>query len=334
MQFLFFIHLVRYLEYSQLGIGIRLDYVLDPYYQKDLKEHRITKDEALEILQLLWIKFIELGMVYSPLLTSVYGGVASLQSLTLGGTDKEGRDITNELTYLALEAAKMIRAIEPSISLRIHNGTPDELLSKAVDLIKTGIGYPSLFNDEALIPLLEKWGVPPEDAKGYATSGCVYMEIPGKNITRSPVGYLVLTKCLWWSLRQGVDPKTGEQWGARTPDPATFKSWENVFEAYLEQVKFFLTKIVQLENTCRGLHAKYCPRPFYSAIVEGCIERGKETKQWAYPSMVRNHLPVVGSTNVADSLAAIKKVVFEDKLVTLPKLIRNYGQKLGRTGGY
>ncbi len=321
VQFFYFIHLVRYLEYSTLGIGIRLDYLLGPYYEKDLNEGRIAKNEGLEILQLLWVKFLELGLVYSPLVTSVYGGVASLQALTIGGTDKDGKDVTNKLTYLVLETADTMKTIEPSIALRVHNETPDELLSAATDIIRTGIGYPSLFNDEALIPLLEKWGVPPEDAKGYAVSGCVYMEIPGKNITRRVEGYFVLAKCLWWALHQGVDPKTGEQWGARTPDPATFTSWKDVFEAYLEQVKFFTTKLAQLENTCRDLYAKYCPRPFYSAIVEGCIEKGKECKQWIYPSMVHDMTIIIGTTNVADSLAAVKKVVFEDQLASLPELI-------------
>ncbi len=321
VQFFYFIHLVRYLEYSTLGIGIRFDYLLGPYYERDIREGRLTRDEAREILQLLWVKLMELGLVYSPLLTSVYGGVASLQAVTLGGTDSEGRDITNDLTYLVLEAAREMRTIEPSLALRVHDGTPDELLYKAVEVIRTGVGYPSLFNDRALVPLLEKWGVPPEEARGYAVSGCVYMDIPGKNITRRVVGYFALPKCLWWALHRGVNPKTGEQWGAETPDPASFKSWEEVLEAYLEQVKFFTGKIAQLENTCRDLYARYCPRPFYSAIVDGCIERGLECKQWSYPSMVHDFIIVIGATNVADSLAAIRKVVFEDRLVTLPELI-------------
>lgn len=321
VQFFYFIHLVRYLEYSTLGIGIRLDYLFGPYYEKDTEEGRITRGEALEILQLLWAKFLELGLVYSPLVTSVYGGVASLQAVTIGGTDRQGRDVTNDLTYLVLETAESMRTIEPSIALRVHDHTPDELLSKATDVIRTGIGYPSLFNDTALIPLLEKWGVPSDEARGYAVSGCVYMEIPGKNITRRVEGYFVLAKCLWWALHRGVNPKNGEQYGDRTPDPATFLSWEDVFDAYLEQVRFFTNKMAQLENTCRDLYAKYCPRPFYSAIVEGCIEKGKECKQWIYPSMVHDMTIVIGSTNVADSLTAIRKVVFEEKLLGLPELI-------------
>ncbi|MFH1351408.1 MAG: pyruvate formate lyase family protein [Pseudomonadota bacterium] len=321
VQFFYFIHLVRYLEYSTLGIGLRVDYLLGDYYEADLNEGRVTEEEALEVLQLLWVKFLELGLVYSPLVTSIYGGVASLQAVTIGGTDGDGRDVTNKLTYLVLETAKTMRTIEPSIALRVHNGTPDALLSKATDVIRTGIGYPSLFNDEALIPLLEKWGVPREDARKYAVSGCVYMCIPGKNITRRVIGYFVLGKCLWWALHQGINPKTGEKWGAKTPDPATFKSWKDALGAYLEQVTFFTTRLAQVENTCRELYAKYCPRPFYSAIVEGCIEQGKERTQWTYPSMVHDMVVVIGSTNVADGLTAIKKVVFEDKLVTLPELI-------------
>ena len=263
VQFFYFIHLIRYLEYSTLGIGLRLDYIFGPYYEKDIQAGTIKKNDALEILQLLWVKFLELGLVYSPLVTSVYGGVASLQAITLGGRDKEGRDVTNDLTYLALETARTMRTIEPSIALRIHKDTPDELLSAATDTIRTGIGYPSFFNDEALIPLLEKWGVPPEDAKMYGVSGCVYMEIPGKNITRRVLGYFVLAKCLWWALHQGVNPKTGEQWGARTPDPATFKSWQDVLDAYLTQ-----SQVLHDKN---GRSRKHLPRSVRKILPEAFL---------------------------------------------------------------
>jgi choline trimethylamine-lyase len=221
-----------------------------------------------------------------------------------------------------LEAARQLRLIEPSIVLRIHDGTPDALYSKSVEVIKTGIGYPSLFNDEALIPLFQRWGVPNEDAKDYAVTGCVYIEIPGKNMMRRSVGYFVLPKCLWWALHQGVNPKTGEQRGAKTLDPAIFKSWEDVLKAYVEQVKFFNNKIEQLERVNLELYEKYCPRPFYSGVIDGCIERGKESRKWVYPSMVHHFAQVIGGTNVADSITAIRKVVFEDRMVTLPELIR------------
>jgi len=321
IQFFYFIHLVRFLEYSTMGIGVRFDKVFGSYYQKDIESGRITQDEAIEIIQLLWAKFMELGMVYSPLVSSVYGGVASLQAITLGGVDEKGRDAANELTYVILEAAKMMRTIEPSIALRIHDQTPEELWDKAAEVIGTGLGYPSLFNDRVLVPLLEQWGASDEEARDYAVTGCVYMELPGKNITRRAVCYFVLTKCLWWALHQGVNPQTGEQFGARTPDPASFRSWEDLLEAYLAQVKFFGEKVMQIENTCREFYARYCPRPFYSAVVEGCIEQGKECKQWVHDSSVSELFGPIGSTNVADALTAVKKVVFENRLITLPELI-------------
>jgi choline trimethylamine-lyase len=321
IQFFYFIHLVRYLEYSTLGIGIRIDQIFLPFYEKDLKEGRLTREETLGILQLLWIKLNELGLVYSPTVSSVYGGVASLQAVTIGGTDEKGNDVTNDLTYLTLEAAKTLKLIEPSIVLRLHDGTPEEVYSKAVDVIRTGIGYPSLFNDEALIPLYERWGVPTEEAKQYAVTGCVYIEIPGKNMMRRSIGYFVLPKCLWWALHQGVNPKTGEQHGARTADPATFKGWEDVLDAYVEQVKFFTNKMEQLERINLELYTEFCPRPFYSAVVDGCIEKGKDARKWVYPSMVHHFAQVIGGINVSDSITAIKKVVFDDKKVSLPELI-------------
>ncbi|MBN1473724.1 MAG: hypothetical protein JW914_03835 [Syntrophaceae bacterium] len=321
VQFFYFIHLVRYLEYSTLGIGIRIDQLFGPYYEKDLKEGRITKDETLGILQLLWIKLNELGLVYSPTVSSVYGGVASLQAVTIGGTDENGKDVTNDLTYLTMEAARTLKIIEPSIVLRMHNKTPNAVYEKATDVIKTGIGYPSLFNDEALIPLFERWGVPTEDAKRYAVTGCVYIEIPGKNVVRRSVGYFVLPKCLWWALHSGVNPKTGEQHGARTPDPATFKSWHDVLTAYAEQVRFFTEKIEGLERVNNELLMHYAPRPFYSSILDGCIERGQDCRKWVYNSMLHHFSQVIGGTNVADAITAIRKVVFEDKKITLPELI-------------
>jgi pyruvate formate-lyase/glycerol dehydratase family glycyl radical enzyme len=322
IQFFYFIHLVRYLEYSTLGIGVRIDHLFGSFYEKDLQEGKITKKETLGILQLLWIKLNELGLVYSPTVSSVYGGVASLQAVTIGGTDENGKDVTNDLTYLTMEAAKTLRLIEPSIVLRMHKDTPDEVYSKAVDVIKTGIGYPSLFNDEALLPLFERWGIPIKEAKQYAVTGCVYIEIPGKNVVRRSVGYFVLPKCLWWALHQGVNPKTGEQHGARTPDPATFTKWEDVLDAYAEQVRFFTNKIEQLERINNEILAEYCPRPFYSAVLDGCIESGKECRKWVYPSMVHHFAQVIGGNNVADSITAIRKVVFDNKKIRLPELIK------------
>ncbi|MBU2551641.1 MAG: hypothetical protein KKB20_24735 [Proteobacteria bacterium] len=321
IQSFYFVHVVRYLEYSTLGIGVRFDKMFGPYYERDLQAGRIDRDEALELLQLLWVKFHELGLVYSPMLSGIYGGVESLQAITIGGVDEAGRDVTNEMTYLVLDCAESMKTLEPSIALRYHDGTPDALLSRAVDVIRAGVGYPSFFNDRSIIPTLEAWDVPGPEARDYAVTGCVYLEIPGKNVAKRAYGGLVLPKLLWWALHQGVNPATGEQRGAATPDPRTFASWDDLFEAYLGQLRFFFGRQCTIENTARALYEKYLPRPFYSAVLDGCIEQGKDCRQWSYPSMVYNICIIVGVTNVADSMAAVKKVVFDDRAATMGELI-------------
>ena len=321
LQSFFFIHVGRYIETSTLGIGIRFDKILGPYYARDLKDGRITREEALELLQLLWVKFHELGLIYSPMLSGIYGGVESLQAITIGGVDVEGKDVTNAMTYLSLDTAESMRTLEPSIALRYHDGTPQELLTRATEVIHSGIGYPSFFNDRALIPTLQKWGVPLQEALDYAITGCVYIEIPGKNIARRALGALMLPKCLWWALHRGVHPVTGIQWGARTADPAVFTSHEDLIDAYLEQVRFFFSRQSKIENTCRALYTEYMPRPYYSALLDGCIEKGRDSRRWAYPSMVHDFVVIMGTTNVVDSIVAVKKVALDDRKISLPELI-------------
>jgi formate C-acetyltransferase len=322
LQSFYFIHVVRYIEYSTLGIGVRFDKVFGPFFENDIKNGRITRDEALELLQLLWVKFHEMGLIYSPTLSGIYGGVASLQAITLGGVDDDGKDVTNEMTYLVLETANTMRTPEPTIALRYHDGTPRELLSKATDVIQTGIGYPSFFNDKAHFSLLKEWDVPEKDARDYAISGCVYLEVPGKNISRRAIGGLILPAALFYALRQGKHPLTGEQVGAKTPDPLTFKSADDVMDAYIEQIRFSFNRLCTIQNTCNSLYERYLPRPFYSALLDGCIEKGKESKKWAYPSPVADMCIILGPANVSDAITAIKKNVFEDKTVTMQELLK------------
>ena len=322
LQSFFFIHVVRYIEYSTLGIGVRFDKLFGPYYENDLKNGKITEEEAQTLLQLLWVKVHELGLIYSPTLTAAYGGVASLQAITLGGVDEFGLDITNKMTYLVLETAKIMRTPEPTIVMRYHDGTPDELLLAAPDCIRSGIGYPSFFNDRAILPMLEGWDVPIEDARDYAVTGCVYLEIPGKNMARRAYGAMILPLALWYAMNQGIHPLTGEQAGAGTPDPLSFKSADDLMSAYLEQCDFFFKRHCRIENISQTLYEKYLPRPYYSALLDGCIDQGKDCRKWVYPSQVSDFCVILGPSNVADSITAVKKVVFDDKTVTMQELLK------------
>ncbi|MEW6262994.1 MAG: pyruvate formate lyase family protein [Thermodesulfobacteriota bacterium] len=324
LQFFWFIYLIKgQIEFANLGGGGRFDLLFYPFYQKDLAEGRITRKEAVELMQHMFVHYEESGEWFSPMITGIYGGVQQLEGITLGGIDEDGNDVTNEMTYIALEAGKGLRQLQPTIALRVHKGTPVELLSAATEVIRTGIGYPSLFNDEVMVPLINNWGTPLKDARNYHVPGCVYLDIPGKNTNaRRASGYFVLPKCLWWALHRGVNPKTGEQYGAPTPDPDTFTDIGEVMDAYLEQVRFFFGKMVKLENTSRSLYRKYAPRPFLSALMDGSIERGQDTQEWAETTSSINAFNIiVGPTNVADSLAAIKKLVFDDRELTMREFI-------------
>jgi len=322
LQFFWIIHVITHqIEFIAIGIGVRMDVLFNPYLEKDLKEGKITQGEALELIKDLYINFEGCSQMYTPMISGVYGGGHLLQSLMIGGVDAQGNDVTNEMSYLVLEAAESVKTLQGSICLRIHDGTPKELLLKSIDVIKTGIGYPAIFNDTSMIPLCQNWGFTLEEARDYVIFGCVYLHIPGLNAMHQGGGYIMPPKCLWWALHQGVNPETGEQRGARTPDPATFTSIDDVMEAYLKQLRFFAKKRAQLDNMGKVLYKKYAPRPFSSAILKGCIERGRDGRDWSPPA-VFDHVIVIGPTNVVDSMAAMKKYVFEEKKVSMTELIK------------
>lgn len=322
LQSFYFLLLVRFIEYTTVGIGTRFDKVFGPYYENDVRLGRMTFEGAVELIQMLWVKIQELGMMYSPTLSAVYGGVGLIQSITLGGTDGQGRDITNGMTYAVLEASKRMRTPEPTICMRVHDGTPDELMSAALDVVKTGIGYPSFFNDASMLPLLQRWNVPIEDARDYAISGCVYLEIPGKNVTRKAYGGMNLPLALLYALNEGGHPVTGERNGAPTPDPRTFTKVEDIMDAYSEQIRFFFSRQVKIENTCQALYERYLPRPFLSAIIQGCIEKGQDCRKWGYESPIASKCIILGPSNAADSITAIKKNVFDDRKITMDELLQ------------
>jgi len=323
VQSFWFIHLItRCIEFVSSGIGMRFDVLTGPFYKKDIEEGRITRDDALDLMMRLWGLFEGVAKIRTQTVSGIYGGSGVIDVMTIGGLDKDGNDVTNEVTYLVLDTAEKMKTIQPSLALRLHKGTPEELLRRTTDVISTGIGYPSLFNDEVLVPLLQRWTGNLEDARDYGISGCVYIDIPGKNSIRRTAGYFSVLKPLWWALHQGVNPRTGEQYGARTPDPATFTSIDDVMQAFLDQLEFFLRRMINLEQVTRTVYEQYLPRPFTSTLIKGCIERGKDLEQFKDPhDGISNFVIGAGQTNVADSLSAIKKIVFEEKKISMKELI-------------
>ena len=322
LQIFWFIHIiVNVIEGPQRGCGFRADMLLYPLYKKDVEEGRITRDEAQELVEFLIVKFEEIGFLEVPEAARIQSGGSIFQSVNIGGVDRDGRDVTNEMSYIILDAAGNMKTLQPSLSLRYHDKIPRELIYKAIEVIRTGIGYPALFNDKAIIPHLLTQGIGIEDARNYSIIGCIQWQIAGKNIRpcRGEIAHLCLPKCLELALNQGVDKFTGREIGCPTPDPRTFTSVEDVMEAYLKQVHFFTDKQVRIDDICQAVYEQYLQRPFTSALLDRSIGLGKDLTSWrdhSYATII-----LLGSTNVADSLTAIKKLVFEEEAITMEELL-------------
>lgn len=313
---------IRNLEEPCEGVPSgRFDIMFRPYWEKDKKAGRITKDEGIELTKWFLLKHAENSTLYSPLVNQAYGGAQRLQNICIGGVDKDGKDVTCDLTYMVMDASMSMHLNEPELALRVHPGTPREVILKALDCIEAGLTFPSFHNDTTLIPLGLRYGIPIEDARDYYVPFCVTHVIAGKNQTRYWPGWMSLPKVFWWALNSGKNPETGQQRGAITTDPLTWKGYEDMLNAYAEQLRFFADKQSKLENLCHQNYNVYQCKPYSSAFAEDSLERGLMEEEWQYPYEIANNWPLVGPVNVADSMAAIKKYVFDDKKVKMSDLI-------------
>lgn len=323
IQLFLFIHLVvNFIELPQVGCGIRADTLFYPFYKRDSEDGRITREKALELLECLWVKFLETGFVHPPIWAGFGGGGLGWQTVTIGGVSDDNEDVTNEMTYLVLESTKNIQTLQPPLALRVHNNTPRELLLAATDVISTGIGQPAFFNDKAVIPRLLSLGFPLDDAVRYSINNCMVPTIPGKNLNHRSdcYGWFNVAKCVELALNQGKDFKTEEQLSVDTPDPTSFASIEEVLDAVMEHFRFNMHKLVTIGNVADILYKEYLPRPFLSAVTDGCIEQAQDVRDWNYTPDYRD-VVFGGTSNAADSLAAIKKLVFEEQRVSMAELI-------------
>lgn len=326
MQSCFFVNLIckQMLNYGQSG-GNRLDVLFNPYYLKDKGEGKITREEAQELVECWLLKFLERGKLVTPNLQASGMGNSDWYNFMIGGLSSDGaKDVTNEFSYIVLDALGTTRVTAPTISIRFHSKTPDELLSKAIDILSTGIGHPNFFNDKVAIDLLISNGVPRELALNWGVSACVMAQIPGACMYPwSPhAGHLGFTKCLELALYQGMDKPvySGKQLGPRTPDPRSFTSIDDLLEAYITQVRFMMEKQAKIWRVAGAIVEMSMQQPFNSAFIRGCIEEARDCTDTdnEYFSTTLG----IGLTNVADSLAAVKKMVFDDKEITMDELIQ------------
>ncbi|MEI6156939.1 MAG: glycyl radical protein [Atribacterota bacterium] len=316
LQSIWFVQLAIQIDANGHSVTIgRFDQFMYPFYQKDIQSGIFTDDQIYELMQMFWIKLSSLTKLRCWSQTRLNAGYPMFQNLTIGGQTPDGDDACNELTYLCLDVTESLKLFQPTFTARVHHRSPREYLHRCVELIKQGLGMPSLFNDEVIIPALINRGVNIEDARSYCMVGCVEPSVQGKWGGRYGACLFNLPKCLELALNNGKDPRTGIQLCPGDGDLATFTSFEDVFQAYEKQVKYFVRQHVIRDNIQDMIWERYLPIPLISCLVSDCMERGKEIKEggaiYDYTGGQTG-----GIANVANSLAAIKKLVFEESELT------------------
>ncbi|HHU64123.1 MAG TPA: glycyl radical protein [Clostridiales bacterium] len=320
LQSALFINLVIQLENNGHSISFgRVDQYMYPYYKKDIDEGNITNEDALELLNCMWIKLNELSKLRDWHNTKFFIGNPLFQNLTIGGQTLSGKDAVNELSYLCLASTKKLRMTQPSLTVRYFNGTSRVFLMECAKVIRMGTGMPALFNDEAIIPALINIGYSYEDACDYGITGCVEPSPQGKIGGRFGASFPNHTKVLELTLNDGKDPRTGLQLCKGNGNLTDFKTFDDFVEAFKKQLNFYLKHHIIADNIIDLSWEELIPNPFLSSVIEDCIARGKEIKQGGAKYDYTGGQSV-GIISCANAIATLKKVVFDEGLITLEQL--------------
>ena len=332
-QSFWFVQLLLQVESSGHSISPgRFDKYMYPYYKKDIDAGKLTIEEAQELIDCIWVKLNDINKVRDAGSADGFAGYGMFQNLIVGGQDDHGLDSTNDLSYMCLEAAMHVPLPQPSISIRVHNGTPDDLMIKAGALTRLGTGLPAYYNDEIIIPSIMARGLTLEDARDYCIIGCVEPQKPGKTDGWHDAAFFNMCRPLELVFSNGVDK--GVQIGPETGDVTKMTSFEQFYDAYKTQQAYFIKLLVNANNAIDAAHATRCPLPFQSCMVDDCIARGKSLQEGG---AIYNFTGPqgFGIANNTDGLLAIKQLVFEEKKVTMAELkaalAANFGY--GLTGG-
>jgi pyruvate formate-lyase/glycerol dehydratase family glycyl radical enzyme len=302
-----------------IGVG-RFDQYMYPFYKKDKETGRITDEEVIRLLCELRAKDMELMRVaLRPEKRMQHAGMAKWHNMVIGGVTSNGQDATNELTYLILEAAKRLTTPHHTITLRVHEGTPEELMIKALEVVKTGVGMPAFVGDTSYIEFLLSKGVPISVARNYALGGCLDVSLPG---LMRIVGatFFVAPKVLEIFLNDGVDPRTGLKVGPFNVDLDKFQTYVEFTDTFKKYLAYFIGLWVEEANLNAAVRSELAKHIVEAALMTNGIKAGKSFFERKMPYEINSVLLPVGMINVADSMAAIKKLVFEEKKITIEQL--------------
>ncbi|WP_319482881.1 trans-4-hydroxy-L-proline dehydratase [uncultured Draconibacterium sp.] len=322
IQMYWFVHLGTVTElngWDAMNPG-HFDQHLTPFYEKELTEGTLTRDEAKELISCFWIKVNNHPAPPKVGITARESGTFNdFTNINIGGVKPDGTDGVSEVSYMMLEVIEELHVLQPGNSVHIAKVTPDEFLQAAGKLIRQGHGYPSVFNPDMYIQEMVNQGKTLQDAREGGCSGCIEVGAFGKEAYLL-TGYLNVPKVLEITLNNGIDPVTGKVAGIETGNPLNFKSFDELYEAFLKQLNFVVDQKIRVSNYIDQMFAKYAPAPFLSVVIEDCISKGKDYYNGG-PRYNTNYIQCTGLATVTDSLSVLKKHVFEDKTFPMQTIL-------------
>jgi pyruvate formate-lyase/glycerol dehydratase family glycyl radical enzyme len=290
----------------------RFDQYMYPFYKKDIEAGEITDEDVLELLQCLRIKDMQINRTSGKLARQKNAGMAKWHNMTIGGVTPEGEDATNELSYLVLDALRLCPVPHHTVTIRVHEGTPEDLMMRALEVVKTGIGMPAFVGDKSYVEYLVSERVPLKDARDYAMAGCIDAAITGKSRIAS-YGMFIVPKVLEITMNNGTEPQTGRKLGLGTGEFSSFVSFNDFLTAFKTQLRHFLGLHSERNNIELQVSRDLFPDPVRSSLMYHGIEAGKALLDRQFPFENGAVMNPVGMINVVDSLAAVKKLVFEQE---------------------
>lgn len=322
IQFVWFTQVGGIISENPLALNIgRFDQFMYPYYKSDINKEVMTKDEIQELIEIFWIKLSEWVWTISANTAEFFAGYNQFQNLTVGGKTRDGKDATNDLSYMCLKATENVKTHQPGLSVRIHQDCPGSFLDAVTYLVSKGTGFPAIHNDAAGYQMLINAGYEPEDARDWNNCGCVVPHFRKTGEWTSAVN-VNFAAALEFALNMGKSRISGEKIGLDEKNPICFKSYDEIEKAFYRQFDNLIKHSVIATLLAQKLHKEMVPRPFLSSCIEECMIKGKDLVDTGAKYNIGPVITGIGLAVTSNSLAAIKKLVFEDKTTKMETLIK------------
>jgi formate C-acetyltransferase len=321
LQSVWFLFVILHMESNASSFSPgRMDQYLYPFYEKDISEGRLYREEALELLDALFIKFNQIVYMRNSNSARYFAGFPTGFNVTIGGQTRDGKlDAANDLSFLFLLAQEHVRLPQPNLTARLHEGSSWEFIDECSRIIGLGTGMPQIVNDESIIPALRLAGVDEEDVFDYALVGCVELSTSGSYLGWSDAAMFNLVKVLELTLNDGRCMISGQQAGLKTGILPDYREFSDIENAYEEQIDFFINRMVRACEVVEKCHREHLPSPFLSSVVDNCLEKGMDVTAGGAKYNFSG-IQAIQVANVADCLAVLKKILFDDRSVNPAEL--------------